>query len=244
MRLVSCIALVVFVFCFVRSHADQVNPPNVLFIAIDDLNDWIGCLGGNSQAKTPNIDSLAKSGVLFTNAHCQAPICNPSRVSLLTGVRPSTSGVYELKQPLHLAPALKGAMTIPSQFKASGYYVLGRGKIYHGKPYADEWNDFKTSPDARNNQFRVKPVSRLPKIRVRDFGSIDLPEEQFRDVINARWAAKELKRDFGKPFFMAVGFRLPHVPLYAPSRFFLNHPKSEVKLPVIKEDDLEDLPPS
>ena len=82
----------------------------------------------------------------------------------------------------------------------------------------------------------------MPKIRVRDFGPIDLPEEQFRDVINARWAAKELKRDFNKPFFMAVGFRLPHVPLYAPARFFLNYPKAAVSLPVIKEDDLSDLP--
>ena len=234
----------VLIFCFAlgQVQAKEVERPNVLFIAIDDLNDWIGCLNGHSQAKTPNIDRLAKNGVLFTNAHCQAPICNPSRVSLLTGIRPSTSGVYELKQPLHQAPALKGAMTIPAQFKASGYYVLGRGKIYHGKPYSDEWNDFKISPDARNNQFRVKPVSRLPKIRVRDFGPIDLSEEQFRDVINARWAAKELKRDFGKPFFMAVGFRLPHVPLYAPSRFFLNHPKSEVNLPLVNEDDLADLP--
>mgnify|MGYP003337480104 FL=1 len=184
-------------------QAEEVDRPNVLFIAIDYLNDWIGCLDGHSQAKTPNIDRLAKSGVLFTNAHCQAPICNPSRVSLLTGVRPSTSGVYALNQPLRKAPALKSATTIPAQFKASGYYVLGRGKIYHGKPYLDEWDNFKTSPDARNNQFRVKPVSRLPKIRVRDFGPIDLPEEQFRDVINARWASKELKRNFDKPFFMA-----------------------------------------
>ena len=77
---------------------------------------------------------LAKRGVLFTNAHCQAPICNPSRVSLLTGVRPSTSGVYDLNQPLRSAPALKGAMTLPANFKAGGYHVLGRGKIYHGKP--------------------------------------------------------------------------------------------------------------
>ena len=68
--------------------------PNVLFIAIDDLNDWVGCLGGHPQVRTPNIDRLARRGVLFSNAHCQAPICNPSRVSLLTGVRPSTSGVY------------------------------------------------------------------------------------------------------------------------------------------------------
>ena len=238
--------LVLLAFCFAYSQvqAEEVERPNVLFIAIDDLNDWIGCLDGHSQAKTPNIDRLAKSGVLFTNAHCQAPICNPSRVSLLTGVRPSTSGVYALNQSLRKAPALKSATTIPAQFKASGYYVLGRGKIYHGKPYLDEWDNFKTSPDARNNQFRVKPVSRLPKIRVRDFGPIDLPEEQFRDVINARWASKELKRNFDKPFFMAVGFRLPHVPLYAPSRFFLNYPKDQVNIPVIKEDDLADLPPA
>ena len=182
--------LVLLAFCFAYSQvqAEEVERPNVLFIAIDYLNDWIGCLDGHSQAKTPNIDRLAKSGVLFTNAHCQAPICNPSRVSLLTGVRPSTSGVYALNQPLRKAPALKSATTIPAQFKASGYYVLGRGKIYHGKPYLDEWDNFKTSPDALNNQIRVKPVSRLPKIRVRDFGPIDLPEEQFRDVINARWA--------------------------------------------------------
>ena len=92
--------------------------PNVLFIAIDDLNDWVSCLGGHPQVSTPNIDRLAKRGVLFTNAHCQAPICNPSRVSLLTGVRPSTSGVYDLNQPLRGAPALKGAVTLPANFKA------------------------------------------------------------------------------------------------------------------------------
>ena len=222
----SVCALLSFPFAQPCEGASPEGKPNVLLIAIDDLNDWVGCLGGHPDTRTPHIDRLAKRGVLFTNAHCQAPICNPSRVSLLTGIRPSTSGVYELKQQLRQAPMLEGAMTIPAQFKASGYYVLGRGKIYHGKPYSDEWNDFKTAPDARNNQFREKPVSRLPKIRVRDFGPIDLPEEQFRDVINARWAAKELKRNFNKPFFMAVGFRLPHVPLYAPARFFLNHPKS------------------
>ena len=70
--------------------------PNVLFIAIDDLNDWVGCLGGHPQAETPNIDRLARRGTLFTNAHCQAPLCNPSRTSMLTGLRPSTTGIYAL----------------------------------------------------------------------------------------------------------------------------------------------------
>src|SRR5947209_14643872 len=71
--------------------------PNVLFIAIDDQNDWVGCLGGHPQAKTPNIDRLARRGTLFTNAHCQAPLCNPSRSSLLTGLRPSSTGIYGLR---------------------------------------------------------------------------------------------------------------------------------------------------
>jgi arylsulfatase A-like enzyme len=219
--------------------------PNVLFIAIDDLNDWVGCLGGHPQVRTPNIDRLASRGVLFSNAHCQAPICNPSRVSLLTGVLPSTSGVYELNQPHHLSPVLKDAVTLPAHFKSSGYHVLGRGKIYHGRyEYPADWHDFKTTGDARNQQWRTKPVSSVPGIRVRDFGPIDLPEEQFGDLINARWAAGQLQRDFGRPFFMAVGIRLPHVPLYAPRRFFERHPEKQVKLPVIREDDLADLPPA
>ena len=222
-----------------------VDRPNVLFIAIDDLNDWVGCLGGHPQVRTPNIDRLARRGVLFSNAHCQAPICNPSRVSLLTGVLPSTSGVYELNQPHHLSTVLKDAVTLPAHYKAAGYHVLGRGKIYHGRyEYPTDWHDFKTTGDARNQQWRTKPVSSIPGIRVRDFGPIDLPEEQFGDLINARWAAGQLQRDFGRPFFMAVGIRLPHVPLYAPRRFFKRHPEKQVKLPVVRGDDLADLPPA
>jgi len=103
--------------------------PNVLFIAIDDLNDWVGCLGGHPQVRTPNIDRLARRGVLFSNAHCQAPICNPSRVSLLTGVLPSTSGVYELNQPHHLSTVLKDAVTLPAHYKAAGYHVLHAAQV-------------------------------------------------------------------------------------------------------------------
>ena len=238
------------VFLFIASlvlvHGEQVvGRPNVLFIAIDDLNDWVGCLGGHPQVSTPNIDRLARRGVLFSNAHCQAPICNPSRVSLLTGVLPSTSGVYELDQPHHLSPVLKEAVTLPAHYKAAGYHVLGRGKIYHGRyEYPADWHDFKTTGDARNQQWRIKPVSSIPGIRVRDFGPIDLPEEQFGDLINARWAAGQLQRDFSRPFFMAVGIRLPHVPLYAPRRFFKRHPEKQVELPVDRVDDLADLPPA
>ena len=88
------------------------NRPNVLFIAIDDLNDWIGCLGGHPDAKTPNLDRLASRGVLFTNAHCSAPACNPSRASLMTGILPSTSGVYHNPHPWRKSPVLKNAVLI------------------------------------------------------------------------------------------------------------------------------------
>ena len=125
--------ILTFLFFIWANSIFAAAKPNVLFIAIDDLNDWVGCLKGHPQVRTPNIDGLAKRGVLFANAHCQAPICNPSRVSLLTGVRPSSSGVYELNQPHHLSPLLKTAVTLPAQFKANGYHVLGRGKIYHGR---------------------------------------------------------------------------------------------------------------
>ncbi|SVC19719.1 uncharacterized protein METZ01_LOCUS272573, partial [marine metagenome] len=124
------IILTILLLCLTHIGRSE-SKPNVLFIAIDDLNDWVGCLEGHPQVKTPNIDALSKRGVLFSNAHCQAPICNPSRVSLLTGVLPSTSGIYELNQPHHLSPLLKKAHTLPAHFKANGYQVLGRGKIYH-----------------------------------------------------------------------------------------------------------------
>ena len=233
-----------FCFCFAASGWAITNP-NVLFIAIDDLNDWVGCLEGHPQVKTPNIDALAKRGVLFSNAHCQAPICNPSRVSLLTGVLPSTSGIYDLDQPHHLSPLLKKAHTLPAHFKANGYQVMGRGKIYHGRyKYPEDWHDFKTAGDARLKQFRIKAISSVPNIKVRDFGPIDLPEEEFGDLVNARWAAEQLKQEFKKPFFMAVGIRLPHVPLYAPKRFFGRHPEAKVQLPQIIKEDLKDLPPA
>ena len=233
-----------FCFCFAASGW-AITKPNVLFIAIDDLNDWVGCLQGHPQVKTPNIDALAKRGVLFTNAHCQAPICNPSRVSLLTGVLPSTSGIYDLDQPHHLSPLLKKAHTLPAHFKANGYQVMGRGKIYHGRyKYPKDWHDFKTAGDARLKQFRIKAISSVPNIKVRDFGPIDLPEEEFGDLVNARWAAEQLKQEFKKPFFMAVGIRLPHVPLYAPKRFFGRHPEAKVRLPQIIKEDLKDLPPA
>ena len=116
-------------FCPVAQASER--HPNVLFIAIDDLNDWVGCLGGHPQARTPNIDRLAARGTLFLNAHVQAPLCNPSRASLLTGLRPSTTGIYGLAPGIRGVAATKDCVTLPQYFAADGYFTATFGKVFH-----------------------------------------------------------------------------------------------------------------
>src|SRR5687768_14381310 len=135
--------------------------PNVLFIAVDDLNHWVGHLGRNAQTKTPNIDRLAKMGVTFTRAYCAAPLCNPSRAALMSGLRPGQTGVY--LNPQDWRPAVPVAQTLTSQFKKAGYRVMGAGKIYHGQySRPEEWDDYlkgvnkavtasKRHPDAKDD---------------------------------------------------------------------------------------------
>ena len=118
--------------------------PNVLFLAIDDLNDWIGCLGGHPQVKTPNLDKLAARGTLFTNAHCQAPVCNPSRTSVLLGLRPSTTGIYSLQPSFKKVPKYANHVTIPRVFRLNGYNTSTLGKIYHGVPPKGEFDKVGT----------------------------------------------------------------------------------------------------
>ena len=121
------------VFLLLASASESAEPPpNVLLIAIDDLNDWVGCLGGHPDGHSPNIDRLARRGTLFTNAHCQAPICNPSRTSIMYGLRPSTTGIYMNAPKPWTVEALKDRVTMPRHFAANGYRTLTTGKIYHG----------------------------------------------------------------------------------------------------------------
>ena len=115
-------------------HAeDMAEHPNVLFIAVDDLNDWVGCLDGHPQTRTPNIDRLAKRGMLFTNAHCQGTMCNPSRISLLWGKRPSSTGFYDNHYHVSKEPEfLDNHVSLPQHFSDNGYKTLSAGKIFHG----------------------------------------------------------------------------------------------------------------
>lgn len=219
--------------------------PNVLFIAVDDLNDWVGCLGGHSDVKTPNIDRLAGRGVLFERGYCPAPLCNPSRASLLSGVRPSTSGVYGNKNPLRAA--LPDAVTLPQHFMAHGYRVIGGGKIFHGRfPDPESWHEyFPSKTRARPDDPKVdgRPLNGIKNAGGFDWGPVDVLDEEMSDTKVAQWAAEELAWEHDRPFFLAAGIFRPHLPWYVPRKYFEMYPVDRIALPVVKDDDLDDVPP-
>jgi arylsulfatase A-like enzyme len=220
---------------------------NVLFLAIDDLNDWIGCLGGHPGAITPNLDRLAARGVLFTNAHCAAPLCNPSRAAVMTGIRPSTSGVYLNNQPMRKAPALANAVTLSQHFTQHGYRATGGGKIYHGAyPDPRSWQEYY--PSQKQNkppdpEPEVRPANGIPKAAHFDWAPLNAPDSAMGDYKVATWAASELGRKQEKPFFLACGFYRPHLPWYVPQKYFDMHPLSKIVLPKVNQNDLDDVPP-
>ena len=218
-----------------------VKRPNVLLIAVDDLNDWIGCYGGHPQAITPNMDRLAKRGTVFHNAHCQAPICNPSRPSLLTGLLPSTTRHYYLSPDFTKVATYDGAVTMPEYFAKQGYATMGTGKIFHGstdpRPYFDAYGPrggFGPRPDKKLSYPEGHPLW--------DWGAYPETDEEMPDYEVTQWAVDQLKRDFDKPYFLAVGYHRPHVPMYAPKKWFDMHPLEKIILPEVLENDRDDVP--
>ncbi len=223
------------------------GPRNVLFIAVDDLNDWIGCMGGHPQTKTPNLDRLAAQGVLFTNAHCAAPLCNPSRAALMTGIRPTTSGVYENTQPFRRSPVAKDAVTLPMQLRAHGYRAIGAGKIYHGSyPDPQSWDDYWPSQIRNQPPSPVPPelpANGVPGSGNLDWGPLTNPDEEMGDHGVANFAINQLSRKVNDPLFLACGIYRPHLPWYVPKKYFDMFPVDSIEVPSINENDLDDVPP-
>ena len=234
MNVLKCLLLLFFLAGNLWSR------PNVLFIGVDDLRDWVGHLSGHPNAKTPNIDRLAKRGVSFTRAYCSAPLCNPSRISLLTGVAPSKSGVYGNGEKLR--QKLPDAVTLMQHFRASGYSVRGAGKIFHGTSAydMDSWDIFFKSPGSKKH--RVKRDSSLPKSAWVPWGALACSDDEMLDGINAKWIITELKKPQEKPFFLAYGLTKPHLTWSVPQKYFDLHPLEGIKLPPTKKGDLDDLP--
>lgn len=223
------------------SASGAAERPNVLLIGIDDLNDWIGCLGGHPGAKTPNLDALAARGVLFHNAHCQSPVCNPSRASMMTSLYPETSGIYFLSPDIASSPAGKAAVPMPVRFEREGYRVSGGGKLFHSRENATYFKDYAGSKGG----FGPRPKKKISQPHghpLWDWGAFPDSDAEMPDHQLAQWAAGKLASMEGdQPFFLAVGFYRPHVPMYAPKKWFDMHPLDAIELPAVKGDDLDDL---
>ena len=220
------------------------NRPNVLFIAVDDLNDWIGPLGGHPDVKTPNLDRLAKRSMTFERAYCAAPVCGPSRVALLTGRQPASTGVYGNKQHVfRLSEVLKDVVTLPEHFKRHGYRTAGGGKIFHGRvPREDPraWDEpIKIHGNPKPDEI---PACGIPEIKPIDWAGVDAEHEKFFDWDLATQCRDFLMKRREKPFFLACGVFRPHLPWYAPKRYFEMYDLDKVTLPVVKQDDLDDVP--
>lgn len=235
---ISFILIYLFLLCvnFSISAQQTDERPNVLFIAVDDLNDWAGPFGGYPGVITPNLDKLAAKGQIFTRAYCSAPACNPSRASLLTGILPSSSGVYHNDQPWR--PVLASAVTIPQHFSANGYDVEGIGKIFHN-PYNDDaswpvYHKVVASPEPTSS-----PVNGKGHF---DWSSVTVQDEAMGDYKNVNHAIDFFNTPRTKPFFLAVGFTRPHLPWYVPEKYFELYPLDSIKIPDVPENDLSDVP--
>ena len=218
--------------------------PNVLFIAVDDLNDWIEPMGGHPQAKTPNLVRLASRSTLFTRAYTAAPACNPSRAALMTGVAPYRSGVYNNSQAWR--PAMPDAVTLPQAFRRNGYWAGGAGKIYHGVyPDPPSWDEYWPSKKVQRSNDPLpaeRPVNGIKDTGNFDWGALEVPPEDMSDAKVAEWVAAKLRQQHDKPFFLAFGIFRPHLPWYVPRKYFDRFPLDAIELPIAFAADLEDVP--
>ena len=230
------------------SGAEQ-KRPNVLFIAIDDQNDWIGAFGGHPLVKTPNLDRLAARGTIFLNAHCQAPLCNPSRTSLMLGLRSTTTGIYGLVPWFRTLPEWADRVTLPQHFRTAGYRTLVTGKVYHGnaggpKQQSKEFDVWGPAGGlGAKPPMKLIPATPMGNHPLMDWGVFPHRDEDKGDYQVASWAIEQLKQaPKEQPFFLAAGFFLPHVPCYATQRWFDLYPDDDSVLPVIDEHDRDDTP--
>ncbi len=232
-------------------------------IAVDDLNDWIGVYGGHPQIKTPNIDRLAQTSMVFRNASCPGPVCGPSRSALLSGFMPSKTGVYGNSQNMLNSEILKTHATLPEYFSKNGYLTISSGKIFHehstpngrdnGQWAFDIWEDAKGGGKVQESKSfsRAKGIINGKKIENAlysknggvdfAFGPMDVEKEATKDYRTAKWFEKKLQDKYDKPFFMAVGISKPHLPFYVPEEFFNMYGLDTLKVPEFRMDDLDDI---
>lgn len=220
--------------------------PNVLFILLDDMCDWAHYLGGNTQVVTPNLDRLAARGVAFTNAYAAVPFSNPSRTALLTGLFPSTTGVYQNTHEMDDSEAVRTATLLPEHFHDNGYRTVWAGKIFHTRPGEERlekmWDDMRWRDGGYGPW--MKHMERPPQgMDWRGYEAWEGPDTDFPDIVNSGHIVEFLQQEHDKPFFAAMGIYRPHAPYTVPARFYDMYDPDGIELPQVPDDDLDDLPP-
>lgn len=240
----TCLSLALVFAASIIGYAEK-QPPNVLFIAVDDLRPELGVYGAD-HIISPNIDALADESLTFTRAYCQQAVCNPSRASIMTGLRPDTTEVYDLKT--HFRDTVPDVYTIPEYFKAHGYATKGMGKIYHGHLHDDQsWSDGYTSFGGWPPYVRPENIALFNHLRRehRDSGKpgwgvigpavemADLPDSEYAGAEMTDYAIEMLEayKAEGTPFFLAVGYVKPHLPFVAPKRYWDLYDRESIELP-------------
>jgi arylsulfatase A-like enzyme len=223
------------------ANAQQAKP-NVLFIAIDDMNDWTGFLGGHPQAITPNLDRLARRGVNFTNAHCLAPACSPSRLALLYGVQPFRSGLYPFYDHDQIAAEVLNKYTsLPRCFREHGYKTFGAGKIFHDSTAnPQDWDDYHQHDSAKLKLAADKGYQQGTSDKMA-FCPTTNPLDDHPDYRVASYAIDVLSQQQDQPFFLAVGIVKPHLAFVCPQQFF-DLQAEVIKPPLVRRNDLVDVP--
>lgn len=223
--------------------------PNVIFISIDDLNNWIGPLRGHPQARTPNIDRFAQRAVNFARTYTASPSCNPSRTALLSGKPAYRSGMYSNYQDWR--DVMPDEVMLPGHFRDAGYWTGGAGKIYHNnQPDLESWMEyFPSIQKPMPSYHRPNPggTVNMPVFEdmymAFDWAPLDVPMEETGDYSSVRWAIDKLNSlPQDEPFFLGVGIYRPHNPWYVPREYFDMFPYDEVQLPPVLENDLDDIP--
>ncbi len=224
---------------------------NVLLIAVDDLNNRIGCYG-DPIVKTPHIDRLARHGVRFDHAYCNYPLCNPTRTSLLSGKRPETTRIWDNNTPP--LTSLGNVVFLPEYFKAHGYFTARVGKVAHGRfEQAVSWDISESRAGVPLNAKGGNPTDEdhtLAGQGVDNEGGIKLSwtktnnrDEQEPDGATARRIVQLIEQHKDKPFFIGCGFHKPHLPWVAPKKYFDMYSLDDIKLPNTPPDDRDDIPP-
>jgi uncharacterized sulfatase len=225
--------------------------PNVLFIVVDDMATTLSCYG-DVLAKTPHIDRLAASGVRFDRAYNQLPLCNPTRASVMTGLRPDHTKVYDLDR--HFRDSLPDVITLPQSFQNAGYLAARVGKIYHynvpasigtnGFDDAPSWN-LKVNPIGRDKSEEALVFNAEPHRKISaalSWLAADGSDREQTDGMIATEAITLMEQNRERPFFLAVGFFRPHTPYIAPKPYFDLYPIEQMRLPYSPDNDRDDIP--